>query len=154
MKIPNMRDVILDGTPFVDLGGRAQSRLIDKALDRQRAELAANDPGALSRGERERLDTAEARLAEVTAQHDAVEKHRTALRVRRWQGLHETTLADGVMKRVTRSIPSEDEVNAAEQDLRVATNSLQEVLVWRNAERQKVDNARWWRRRKAEGVIK
>jgi len=154
MKIPDMRDVTVNGVPFIDLGGRHQSRLIDMALAAQRAERDKADVGALSRGERERLDTAEARLAEVTAAHAAAAEKWTALKVSRWQAQHETSLVNGVMKRVTRSIPSEADVSSAEQAFRTAERVLQEVLLWRNQERQRVDTARWFRSRKAEGVIK
>ncbi len=78
----------------------------------------------------------------------------TDLKVRRWQGQHETSLVNGIKQKVTRSIPSEADVSSAEQ-AKVATESvLQQTLIWRNKEGQAVDGACWVRRRQAEGLIK
>ncbi len=154
MRLPDLRNVTIDGTPFVDAGGRAQSRFIGSVQDDFKAKLAESDPGALTKGEHERLDAAEARLASAMAAHDSAVQSWTDLKVRRWKAQHERSLINGVVQRVTRGIPSEAEIGSAEQVKSAAENELQQTLIWRNKERQAVDAARWFRSRKAEGVIK
>jgi len=150
MRLPDLRGVVIDGTPFADCDGRVQNRYIGALEDAHHAKVAETDPGALSRAEIERLDAAEAKLAEAQAAWDSAAQRWTDLKVRRWQGQHETTLVGGIKQKVTRSLPSEADVSGAEQ-AKVATESvLQQTLIWRNRERQEVDNARWWRRREAE----
>lgn len=154
MRLPDLRGVVIDGVPFVDAGGAAQSRYIGALQDAHYAKVAETDPGALTKAERERLDAAEARLAEAQATHDTAGQRWTNLKVRRWQAQHETSLVNGAVQRVTRSIPSEAEIGDAEQAKVAAENELQQTLIWRNKERQAVDAARWVRARQAEGVIK
>lgn len=150
MRLPDLRNVMIEGVPFVDAGGKAQSRYIGAVQDTHKAKLAESDPGALTKAERERLDAAEARLAEAMAAHDSAAQRWTDLKVTRWQAQHERSLINGVVQRVTRSLPSEADVSSAEQ-AKVATDSeLQQVLLGRNRERQEVDAARWRRRREAE----
>ncbi len=150
MRLPDLRYATIDGTPFVDAGGRAQSRYIGALEDAHKSQLAESDPGALSKAERERLDAAEAKLAEAQAAHDSAAQSWTDLKVRRWQGQHETSLVNGIKQKVTRSIPSEADVSSSEQAKVAAESELHQTLVWRNKERQEVDAARRWRRREAE----
>jgi len=154
MKLPNLRDVTIDGTPFADAGGAAQSRYIAEIQDAHYRKEAETDPGALTAAEIERLAAAEARLAEAQAAHDAAAQRWTALKVARWQGQHERSLINGVVKRVTRSIPSEGEIGDADQAKVAAEHELQRTLIWRTREMQAVDAARWVRARQAEGVIR
>ncbi len=150
MRLPDFRNVVINGRPFVDAGGRAQSRYIGALEDAHKAKLAETDPGALTKAERERLDAAEARLAEAMAAHDSAVATWTDLKVRRWQGQHDTSLVNGIKQRVTRSIPSEADVSSAEQAKEATEHTLQQTLIATNRERQEVDAARWLRRREAE----
>jgi len=146
--------VVVDGVAFADAGGKAQSRFIASVLDAHKAKLAETDPGALSTAERERLDAAEAKLAVAQAAHDTAGQRWTDLKVARWQGQHERSLINGVVQRVTRSIPSEAEIGDATLAREAAEHELQRTLIWRNRERQAVDAARWVRSRQAEGLIR
>jgi len=145
--------VVVDGVAFADAGGKAQSRFIASVLDAHKAKLAETDPGALSTAERERLDAAEAKLAEAVAAHDTAAQRWVDLKSRRWQGQHERSLVNGVVQRATRSIPSEAEIGDATLAKEAAEHELQRTLIWRNRERQAVDAARWVRSRQAEGLI-
>ncbi len=150
MRLPDFRGVVVDGVPFVNLDGIAQSRYISAQIDAQGAEAAKNDPAALTAAEIERLDMAEAKLAEAMAAHESAAQRWVDLSARRWKAQHERSLINGVVQRVQRSIPTEGDVSAAEQIKLAADNRLQEVLIWRNTERKTVDGARWWRRYEAE----
>ncbi len=120
MKLPNLRDVTIDGTPFVDAGGRAQSRYISEVLAKQVAEQGKLDPGALTPAERERLDKAEAKLAEAMAASDTAAQRWVELSGRRWKAQHERSLINGVVKKVMGSHPSEAAIAIAEE-AKVAT---------------------------------
>ncbi len=150
MRIPDLRSAIVNGVPFVDLGGRAQSRHIGAAIDAHKAKLAALDPGALTPAERERLAVAEAKLAEAQAAHDSAAQRWVDLKAARWQGQHETTLVGGIKQRVMRSVPTEADVSTAERGKEATEHALQQTLIVANRERQEIDSARWWRRREAE----
>ncbi len=150
MRLPDLRNVVVDGVPFVDLGGKAQSRYIASVLDAHNAKLAETDPAALTKAERERLDAAEARLAGAMAAHESAVQRWTDLRLRRWQGQHSQSLVDGIRRKVMGRFPGEVEISSAEQAKESAANELQQVLIGRNAERQAVDGNRWWRRHEAE----
>ncbi len=154
MRLPDFRSVIIDGVAFADAGGKAQSRYITAQIDARKAAMAKADPGALTAAERERLDGAEAKLAEAQAGHDTAVATWTDLRLRRWRGQHERSLINGVVQRVTRSVPTESDVSGAALAKEAAENVLQQTLIWRNKERQAVDAARWFRSRKAEGGTK
>lgn len=52
MKLPQFRDVTIDGVPFADAGAKAQSRYIEAAMAPQRPEAAKKDPGALTPAEK------------------------------------------------------------------------------------------------------
>ena len=154
MRYPDFRNVTIDGVPFVDAGGAAQSRYMGVLQDAHYAKLAESDPGALTKSEHERLDAAEARLAEVQAAHDSAVATWTDLKVRRWQGQHETSLVNGIKQKVTRSIPSEAEIGDATLAKEAAEHELQQTLIWRTKEMEAVAAASWVRKCQAEGLIK
>ena len=135
---------------FADLGGKAQERYIAGQLDAHQAKLDETDPGALTKSEVERLDEAEAKLAEAQVAHDTARQRWIDLSARRWKAQHERSLINGVVQRATRSIPTEGDVSTAEQNKLAADNRLQETLIWRTKEMQTVAGARWWRRYEAE----
>lgn len=138
MRLPDLRSATIDGVPFVDAGGRAQSRYIGELQNAHKAKLAESDPIALSKSERERLDAAEARLAEAMAAHESAVATWTDLKVRRWQGQHETSLVNGIKQKVTRSLPSEAEIGNATLAKEAAEHELQQTLIWRTKEMQAV----------------
>jgi len=153
MRLPDFRGVLIDGVAFADAGGAAQSRYIGKIQDEYYRKEAETDPGAMTAAEIERLDVAEAKLAEAQAAHDTAGQRWTDLKVARWQAQHERSLINGVVQRVTRSIPSEAEIGDATLAKEAAEHELQRTLVWRTKEMQAVDAACWVRRRRAEGLI-
>lgn len=145
MRLPDFCTVTIEGVPFADAGGRAQSRYIATAISKHKAEAAKTDPGAVTPAERAKLDAAEARLAEVQAENEAAWAKFVAVKTRRWRAQTSTSLIDSV-KRVTGTVPSEAEVAAAEVAYQDAHGNLQRTLMERNREYQRVDNARWFRR--------
>ncbi len=112
MRLPDLRNVVINGRPFVDADGREQSRYISGLEDAHKAELAKSDPAALSEAEVERLDKAEAKLAEAQAAHDIAMARWSDLLVRGWHGQPETILVNGI-KQKAGSIPTEADVSTA-----------------------------------------
>ncbi len=112
MRLPDFRNVVIDGTLFVDAGAAAQSRYIGAIQDAHSRREAKNDPGALTAGEIERLDKAEAKLAEAQAAHDIAMTRWSDLLVRGWHGQPETILVNGI-KQKAGSIPTEADVSTA-----------------------------------------
>jgi len=45
MRLPDLRNVVVNGVAFPDLGGKAQERYIGGILDDHKARLAETDPG-------------------------------------------------------------------------------------------------------------
>ncbi len=153
MRLPNLRDVTIEGVPFVDAGGRAQSRYISEVLAKQKAEQDKLDPGAMRPDERKRLDAAEAELAKAQAEYDAAAARWTTLKVDRWRAQTATGVQD-VARRVLHPAPSQAAVDDAEMAKTRAEAALQATLIERTRELHRVDGARWRRRLEAERVTK
>ena len=144
--VPNMSGVTVNGTPFIDLSGRAQTRLIDAELEPQRAADRKNDPGALTDAERARLDEAEQKLAEAQAAFDAAVSVWNSIREERWRASMPRGLFESLRGVVSPPPPSEQALESAYVAKEQAEQELQRVLLWRNRERRAVDNARRARR--------
>ena len=153
MRLPDLRGVVVNGTAFVDLGGKAQSRYISEVLAKQKAERDKLDPGAMRPDERRRLDAAEAELAKAQTQHDAAAARWTDLRVRAWRAQTATGVQD-VARRVLHPAPNQAAVDDAEMAKTRAVAALQATLIERTRELHRVDSARWWRRLDAERVTR
>ena len=147
MRYPDLRNVTIDGVPFVDAGASAQSRYIGALQDEHHRKEAETDPAALTKAERECLDAGVARLAEAQAAYDSAVQRWADLRFHGWHGQPMTTTVNG---KVTQSIPSEADVASAEQAKVAAERVLQQALISRTKEGQEVNAARWWRRHEAE----
>lgn len=145
MRLPNLRDVTIEGVPFVDAGGRAQSRYISEVLAKQKAEQDKLDPGAMRPDERKRLDAADTALAKAQAEYEAAAARWTKLKVDRWQAQHATGMLDAG-RRVLHPAASQAAVDDADMVKTRAEAALQAALIGRTREYQRVDDARWFRR--------
>ena len=153
MRLPDFSNVIIDGTPFVDAGGRRQQRYISEVLAKQKAEQDKLDPGAMRPDERKRLDAAEAELAKAQAEYDAAAARWTRLKVDRWRAQAATGVQD-VARRVLHPAPNLAAVDDAEMAKTRSEAALQATLIERTRELHRVDGARWWRRHEAGRVTK
>ncbi len=84
------------------------------------------------------------------AAHESAVATWTDLRVRRWNGQHETSLVNGIKQKVMGHFPSEADVSGAALAKEAAEHELQQTLMATNRERQAIDGNRWLRRREAE----